>query len=432
VRIGQTLYIKLFVTDGTAGGTTEVAGAELAQKSTYLIRAIDDAHFFMAVRNSDGTSSVYKADAATMDVEELVNLGVNPSNSNFMVTLALRGDNGKFYFLADTHDLWRSDGTPGGTVKLRNFLSINYLAPLGDYVYFVETPPPSIPGSAPAPVLKKIHGVSGAETDIKSVSYEIGQSLFPYNNQIVFRDRDNVNGQQIWISDGTAANTRILKDISEGTGGDGQTTAFAVYDGHLYFAAASPGKGAELWKSDGTAAGTTLVSDIVPGPGESKPASFAATGGRLYFTAYTPEKGFEVWSTDNADQTRLELDVLPGEAYSNPFGYVDLDGTLIFYAGTQSSGVQVWSSAVTTGVAEDGARTLTVYPNPSAGIFNVSLRHVEGASLAVFNATGQRVHVQQSVTEGASQVDLRSLPSGLYVFRCTTGSKRYTAKVIKQ
>jgi ELWxxDGT repeat protein len=53
--------------------------------------------------------------------------------------------------------------------------------------------------------------------------------------------------------------------------------------------------GEELWKSDGTAANTVLVKDIRPGPTGSNPAFFAVLGNSLFFAADDGEHGYELW-----------------------------------------------------------------------------------------------------------------------------------------
>ena len=41
--------------------------------------------------------------------------------------------------------------------------------------------------------------------------------------------------------------------------------------------------GAEPWLSDGTAAGTRMAADVTPGPDSTWPKGFTLWGGRVYF-----------------------------------------------------------------------------------------------------------------------------------------------------
>jgi ELWxxDGT repeat protein len=418
---------ELFETDGTAGGTKMLTDFIASQKSVTDILPLDDNRYFLVVKNGDDSNSLYLYTVATAAKQELVNFGFNDYHYPFRPTLSITtGDN--LYFITEGvgSEFWKSDGTAGGTVKVDAFRQITELVAAGDKIFCIDQEYPS-----ERRFLKQTDGAAGGAVTLKEVNKNLGSyALFAYGNKVVFEDQDASNGREIWISDGTASNTRLLKDVNEGPLSSFENTQFCLYNDGLYFTATNTTDGSELWKTDGTTAGTAMVADILPGPGDSKPYSLAATGGRLYFTAYTPQTGFEVWSTDGTSNAKLEMDVNRGPTYSNPRGYMDLNGTLLFFATTESSGVQLWSSAINTGIAEAGANTLSVYPNPSAGIFNVSLRNLDGASLAVFNTAGQRVHTQETAT-GLSQVDLGNLPSGLYVLQCTKDNKQYTTKVIK-
>ena len=53
----------------------------------------------------------------------------------------------------------------------------------------------------------------------------------------------------------------------------------------MYFAAADGIHGRELWMSDGTAVGTVMVKDIWRGPRYSNPGALTDVGGTLYFQA---------------------------------------------------------------------------------------------------------------------------------------------------
>ncbi|MGL4550305.1 MAG: ELWxxDGT repeat protein, partial [Gemmataceae bacterium] len=58
---------------------------------------------------------------------------------------------------------------------------------------------------------------------------------------------------------------------------------FVNVNGTLFFMAAVSGYGRELWKTDGTAAGTVFVKDVTPGSGGSTVSKMTAVGSKLYF-----------------------------------------------------------------------------------------------------------------------------------------------------
>ena len=81
------------------------------------------------------------------------------------------------------------------------------------------------------------------------------------NGVLYFIANDNINGNELWKTDGTAAGTVMVKDIGAGINSSNPSYLTNV-NGVLYFNANEGSNGAELWKSDGTAAGTVLVKDI--------------------------------------------------------------------------------------------------------------------------------------------------------------------------
>src|SRR5437868_6792488 len=78
----------------------------------------------------------------------------------------------------------------------------------------------------------------------------------------------------------------LVKDITTtGTSASSNPGLLAVAGGTLFFSAFVDGYGLELWVSDGTAAGTMMVKDINVGSGNSSPNGFCAIGSTVYFVA---------------------------------------------------------------------------------------------------------------------------------------------------
>jgi len=77
------------------------------------------------------------------------------------------------------------------------------------------------------------------------------------NSKIYFTATDD-NLYELWVSDGTASGTSMLKDISLGSS---YPRHFQVLLDKIYFRADDYFNGKLLWASDGTAAGTTMVAN---------------------------------------------------------------------------------------------------------------------------------------------------------------------------
>jgi hypothetical protein len=109
----------------------------------------------------------------------------------------------------------------------------------------------------------------------------------------------------------------------------------------------------------------------------------------------------------------------------------------IFYTAVDSSGnrsepmfreVQV---RFPVGIKElNQNNTLTVYPNPSTGIFYINSKELKGATITVYDMTGREVLTQQ-ISEGAEDtaIDMTGKMQGMYHMVLTHNGQSYHAKV---
>jgi ELWxxDGT repeat protein len=218
--------------------------------------------------------------------------------------------------------LWRTDGTAAGTRPVRNFTT-------------------AVPGGA-GPIHQTVLGsrlvYSGwadrvAPTMLSSDGTALGtrvlrndarwpDNLLTVGPRAFFSTGEALGtARDLWATDGTPAGTRQLVP------GLASLRSFSALGNLLLFAAQRSGTfeemGAELWRSDGTAAGSRLVLDIDPfqvgGPhhsciGESSsPSAGVALGNFLIFAADDGRYGRELWrSNGTADGTRRVRDINTG------------------------------------------------------------------------------------------------------------------------
>ena len=116
------------------------------------------------------------------------------------------------------------------------------------------------------------------------------------NGTLYFTADDETNGRELWKSNGTAAGTVMVKDISIISGS--VPSALTNVNGTLYFTAYDRTNGRELWTSDGTAAGTLMVADFYPGDGGGRPERITVVNNRVFVTAYGPDTGNELYVQD--------------------------------------------------------------------------------------------------------------------------------------
>jgi len=204
---------------------------------------------------------------------------------------------------------------------------------------------------------------------------------FVYNNKIFFGADDGVNGQELWVSDGTLAGTNLVKNIAPGNLW-APPSSFYIYNSKLYFESGamwvtdgttantnsvSPlcysgkpfehnnimywsggitGTGQELVRSDGTTAGTYVLKDIWPGIGNSYPSQYiSASGPNFFFVANDGTTGEELWYSDGTSGgTVLVKDIRPGSNSSTITMLKYSSGILYFQANDGVNGKELWRS----------------------------------------------------------------------------------------
>lgn len=177
-------------------------------------------------------------------------------------------------------------------------------------------------------------GTTGGATGTRMVN--IGSTVY-------FTADDGTNGTELWKTDGTAAGTVLVKDIYPGSLSSGPSN-LTVMNGSLYFQANDGTNGTELWKSDGTSGGTVLVKDINPGSGSSYPA-ITAFGNLLYMSATDGTNGYELWKSDGSTiGTSLIKDINVGAGNSSPQYFVQLGTTIYFVGNDGATGQELWKT----------------------------------------------------------------------------------------
>ena len=355
---------------------------------------------------------------------------------------------GKVYFAARTrangHELWRSDGTPGGTVLVKDLVPgpesgspFQIHAINGVLIFSAHTPDQGIElwrsdGTAAGTyILRDLN--PGPDSSAPSQHLRVGDTLF-------FLAGTSTHGEELWKTNGTAEGTVLVKDIRPGPDSSGPALTernqccwryFTNANGTLYFTADDGVHGTELWRSDGTEAGTQRVSDA--GPECVAPTNLANVGGAvfftwirtngppqlwrtdptrvgtvlvkdwgetispltrleyltgvgrtLYFTVNTRGYGRELWkSTGTAEGTLLVRDIVSGEATSAPFALTAVDDKL-FFAANDGQGHGLWRS---DGTAEGTTMLARVQPVPGDEAFQPRFISING-QLVFFGTSG--------------------------------------------
>ena len=273
--------------------------------------------------------------------------------------------------------LWGSDGTSQGTVPLvanpgMNAVLVNPLGVTGTHGYFgVYT------GSDYRVV---VTDGTPAGTHVLTDAGPL-DAISISETQVV--GDDNLAFIDTYYPDTTSGTTKHqfaylpqtnvlthLRDTALNLAGD----AALADSGRMFFDSTDPVHGDEPWVSDGTVAGTQIMDDIAQEirSNDSNPSYLTDVGGTLYFAADDGVHGAELWKSDGtASGTSLAFDIVPGATGSNPTQIVNWNGSVYFFAGNPYYGNFMRTtgpvSAVTT------LAPLVPEPRPTDPNFNQSL-----------------------------------------------------------
>lgn len=296
-------------------------------------------------------------------IQSLGDFNSSPAGSN--PREALRAE-GNIYLIAATPNhqegLWISDGTPRGTLLLREFLAVESLVQYQNSVFFAAI------DADDDHQLWKTDGTPAGTVPVARVSEIYAEIREPvaFDGILYFTARDRQHGQELWRSDGTEAGTHMLRDIFPGER-DSAPTPLTPFHDRIFFWADDGTHDRELWSSDGTSEGTTLFQEINVFGDAASPSIPRQTlwpiGDYLYFVADNESNGEQFWMTDGAWGTFPLADTYPdgddwhtaGES-PNP---VRLGEEIWFYADGPNFQGKFWTVPTTFGsTAEPAANRL--------------------------------------------------------------------------
>jgi ELWxxDGT repeat protein len=326
-----------WITDGTSEGTALLKDINPLGDSNPADYTLFEGEIYFSADDGRHGVELWKTDGTGIGTVMVKNIGIEDSLSPFPAPVSsdpqeLTVFNDALFFVANDIDyenhgqgveLWKTDGTEAGTVIVKN----------------IAIEDPSNPAQDPDTPI---------DSDPRNLTVFNGALYFVATDGRYGLDR---YGVEPWKTDGTEANTIIVKNIginpiNASLSYDSSPEQFTVFNNELYFFADDGLSGFEPWKTDGDS-NTDLVRNIGIDNGTPFPSSpdnltyWAEAGGRLFFTAETGNSGIEPYTTDGTSTAKLDdLNVVPGR--DDVFRV--FNDRMFFFADDGTHGFELWVS----------------------------------------------------------------------------------------
>ena len=163
----------------------------------------------------------------------------------------------------------------------------------------------------------------------------------------LYRMDDGTHGFELWITDGSPAGTRLVRDIRPGpvSSNIAQMTLVA---GVAYFWADDGANGFELWRSDGTTAGTTIVANIGAGaagfPGPMFNSGRMPTIGNIFYFIGFDATAAYLWRSDGNASGTYKVGTFAPSASTFNLRDLMVVGSRLFFLATDTAGEELWVS----------------------------------------------------------------------------------------
>jgi ELWxxDGT repeat protein len=317
-------YTDLWFSDGTENGTVKLHESFFQTNFQPKFWGELNGKLYFGT-SSSSNSSLWETDGTVAGTKQIKSFSL----PQFALPNQFSTYNGVLYFVANYNQLWKSDGTEAGTK------------------FVLDIPKP------------------GTSLDNERIFPSL---IITSSNKILFSNYEPQTGYELWISEGTAVSTRLLKNIVTTTASSAGSRNQKIRAGNLiYFDATDGINGRELWKSDGTAEGTIMVKDITAGEKSTVINEMSALESLVYFTAYSNldfnNSTVKLYKTDGTETGTVELPFSDGSSeIFTPQKLVTADQKIYFNGISQNSGYSLW---VATNLSPNPVRI-----QPTGGIIN--------------------------------------------------------------
>lgn len=245
-------------------------------------------------------------------------------------------------------------------------------------------------------------GISDGTQAGTELIYKAAGDAYYFTNvgkSVVFSGYSEKAGREIWVTDGTAKGTKLLKDIYVGasfSSNPGRAMTgyeFAKAGKNVVFSAEDYKYGREMWTTDGTPEGTKLLKDARWGESDGVGGSsdfLVSNGTRAFYNVSDSVSGYSIWSTEGQKKNTIltNQDASADDGYANDVGFIGGD---ILYA----DGTELWTSSA------DGKRSNLIKNFP--GYYIRGLGHYSSKGYSLFSAYDSKNGTELWITDGKNK-----------------------------
>lgn len=444
---------ELWRSDGTLEGTflvKDISQASQGANPTHLI-VYKNEIYFAANDDLHGTE-LWKSNGTEEGTVMVANIkpDTEPYNNGSLPSDFILYNNLLFFTASDDgndSDIWKTNGTNIGTVKVyeTNSINVGELTVVDDDLFFVYYYGPrqlwsynDISGIAAEIFvddyyeIAELNSISGTlyfitnttnRQDIRLYKLTTDKTLTliteythpPYgsididnftevNQEVFFSVRTNFDNDPatdvLWKTDGTPEGTVELKTFDwvpylyqSYMGG------FIQYHGNLYFRSGEE-NGCTLWKSDGTASGTIQISGTRLNKEYGK---LTISDDWLFYCGGLGNN--ELWFSDGTEEGTMMFADLNSYGHSNPSNLCDVSGTLYFTANDGYS-LALWNNKPNPEITiKTGSNQIE--PNETISFSEIKVDSVEVKKLVIEN-TGLKELVISKITVSGRDFHIRN------------------------
>lgn len=378
--------MELWRSDGTVAGTRLFRNLNPGPASSFPgnMAVVKNRLYFSATAGT-GSSALWASNGTPRGTHLVAGYPLQPNGDGLFLSTSTNGSavlGNNLLFAADdgmATELWKTDGTHAGTriVKVLN-LGMDNETPgdfttVGNKVFFDATP-------AETDTLWVTNGTTAGTTQIGGFHGTL-TSFTPFGDRLAFIVT-SLGGatSSVWVSDGTAGGTTPIAKIA------GTISEPTVFQGKLAFFETNPdGTVSSLWLSDGTARGTRLVKTFPTASTSLASPSMVALGNRLLISASPPKGGAftsitTLWVSDGTPTGTVPIAAVPPDI-TNVDSLTVLHDRVYFSVVNfgSSKNTQLW---VTDGTSAGTHKVADLGPE----VFFVDTMVVAGPKLYVFTA----------------------------------------------